>query len=342
MSSKSSGPTADTPPHPDGAYPDGTRPDGTQPHGTRPDGTHPDSARPDSTPAAAPRPASARTPTRPARIWPLALRRTPLSLWNDDISDWAAALTYYAILALLPALLVTVSVIGLANPGATGALIADITAFAPAESAAALRQPLEAATQQRTAVWLLVGTGTVSAVWSASSYLAVFRRAQHAMHGAKDTRPALRKAHIIVASAVGLLLLMMTSAFALVLTGPLARWLGHRLGLAHVGDALWAGLKWPLLLCLVAALITVLFRTGPEPARGARRALPGGVLAALLWLIASAGFAVYATYIGSYSRLYGSLAGLVVFLIWVWLTNLALLAGAQFNVELDRARRGPR
>lgn len=273
------------------------------------------------------------------RRWPAALRRTPVSLWNDDLSDWAAALTYYAILALLPALLVTVSVIGLANPLATHALIADITAFAPAESGAALRQPLEAATQQRTAVWLLVATGTVSAVWSASSYLAVFRRALHAMHGVQDTRPALRKAHIIVASAIGLLLLLMASAFALVLSGPLARWLGHRMGLAHLGDAVWGVLKWPVLLCLVACLIMVLFRTGPASARGHRQGLPGGVLAALLWLVASAGFALYATYISSYSRLYGSLAGLVVFLIWVWFTNLALLTGAQFNVELSRARR---
>ncbi|OKJ78064.1 YihY/virulence factor BrkB family protein [Streptomyces sp. CB02460] len=289
-------------------------------------------------PRRTPRTAPGPTPGR-ARRWPLALRRTPVSLWNDDISDWAAALTYYAILALLPALLVTVSVIGLASPGATGALIADITAFAPAEAAAALREPLEAATQQRTAVWLLVATGSVSALWSASSYLAVFRRALHAMHGVHDTRPALRQAHIIVAWAVGLLLLMMASAFALVLTGPLARWAGHRLGLTHVGDAVWSVLKWPVLLCLVAALITVLFRTGPEPARRARQAVPGGVLAALLWLAASAGFALYATYIGSYSRLYGSLAGLVVFLIWVWFTNLALLSGAQFNVELERARR---
>jgi membrane protein len=270
------------------------------------------------------------------RHWRTALRRTPVSLWNDDLSDWAAALTYYAILALLPALLVTVSVIGLANPGATDALIADITAFAPAESGAALRRPLEAATQERTAVWLLVATGSVSAVWSASSYLAVFRRAMHAMHQVKDTRPPLRQAHIIVVSAIGLLVLLMASAFVLVLTGPLARWLGRRMGLAQAGEALWEGLKWPVLLCLVACLILVLFSTGPRSARNVRRALPGGVLAALLWLVASAGFALYATHVASYSRLYGSLAGLVVFLIWIWFTNLALITGAQFNVELAR------
>ncbi|MET7368098.1 YihY/virulence factor BrkB family protein [Streptomyces sp. NPDC005566] len=277
---------------------------------------------------------------RAAPSWRTALRRTPVSLWNDDLSDWAAALTYYAILALLPALLVTVSVIGLASPGATNALIIDITAFAPAESGAALRQPLEAATHERTAVWLLAATGSVSAVWSASSYLAVFRRALHAMHDVKDTRPPLRQAHIIVASAIGLLVLLMASAFALVLTGPLARWFGERTGLTHAGETVWAVLKWPVLLCLVACLILVLFSTGPRTARGLRRGLPGGVLAAFLWLVASAGFALYATHIGSYSRLYGSLAGLVVFLIWIWFTNLALLAGAQFNVELGRVKGG--
>ncbi|GAA2918700.1 MULTISPECIES: YihY/virulence factor BrkB family protein [Streptomycetaceae] len=284
----------------------------------------------ESTPAA---PGQAATPN-----WRDALRRTPVSLWNDDLSDWAAALTYYAILALLPALLVTVSVIGLANPAATNTLIADITAFAPAESGAALRQPLEAATHERTAVWLLVATGSVSAVWSASSYLAVFRRALHAMHRVKDTRPPLRQAHIIVASAIGLLVLLMASAFALVLTGPLARWFGERTGLTQAGATVWAGLKWPVLLFLVACLILVLFSTGPRTARGVRRGLPGGVLAAFLWLFASAGFALYATHIGSYSRLYGSLAGLVVFLIWIWFTNLALLTGAQFNVELTRTK----
>ncbi|MFB4426617.1 YihY/virulence factor BrkB family protein [Streptomyces sp. QL37] len=285
-------------------------------------------------------PVAERTPPPAGRTtrrhWRTALRRTPVSLWNDDLSDWAAALTYYAILALLPALLVTVSVIGLSNPGATDALIADITAFAPAESGAALRRPLEAATHERTAVWLLVATGSVSAVWSASSYLAVFRRAMHAMHQVKDTRPPLRQAHIIVVSAIGLLVLLMASAFALVLTGPLARWLGRRAGLAQAGETLWEGLKWPVLLCLVACLILVLFSTGPRSARNMRSALPGGVLAAFLWLIASAGFALYATHIASYSRLYGSLAGLVVFLIWIWFTNLALLTGAQFNVELAR------
>jgi membrane protein len=271
-----------------------------------------------------------------------AARRTPASVWNDDVSDWAAALTYYAILALVPALLVTVTVIGMANPDATESLIRDIASVAPAESGTALRETLEHAVQGTSAVWILLVTGTVSSLWSASSYLAVFRRAMHAMHHVQDARPALRKAHIIVVTAICLLLLLMTSAVALVITGPMARGLGNRLGMGPVGEAAWSALKWPLLVCLVALLIMILFHTGPPVAKGVRRSLPGGVFAGFLWLTASAGFAFYATNIASYSRLYGSLAGVVVFLVWVWFANLSLLAGAQFNVELRRLDgRGP-
>ncbi|MFI5804673.1 YihY/virulence factor BrkB family protein [Streptomyces sp. NPDC051561] len=271
-----------------------------------------------------------------------ALRRTPASVWNDDVSDWAAALTYYAILALVPALLITVTLIGLANPEATTALIQDISEVAPAESGAALRETLGHAVEGTSALWLLLLTGTVSSLWSASSYLAVFRRAMHAMHHVKDSRPALRKAHINVVTAICLLLLLLASAVALVLTGPMARGLADWLGMGSVGEAVWAAMKWPLLVCLVTMLIMILFHTGPAVAKGVRRALPGGVFAAVLWLTASAGFAFYATNIASYSRLYGSLAGVVVFLVWVWFANLSLLAGAQFNVELRRLDgRGP-
>ena len=268
-----------------------------------------------------------------------ALRRTPVAMWNQDVSDWAAALTYYAILALLPALLVSVSVIGLVSQSTTDAVVAHVSAWAPAQSGAALRQALGGAAD-RSAAWLLVVTGGVSAVWSASSYLAVFRRALHALHGAKDTPPVWRRAHRIVLTAAALLLLLVASALVLVLTGPLAQALGQAVGLGRAGAAAWSVLKWPTLLLLVALLVLVLFRSGPPESRGLRRSLPGGTLAALLWLAASAAFAVYAANFGSYGRLYGSLAGVVVFLVWLWVSNLALLAGAQFTVELDREELG--
>ncbi|MBR7673710.1 YihY/virulence factor BrkB family protein, partial [Streptomyces daliensis] len=276
-------------------------------------------------------------PLKPAPgAYRAALRRTPASIWNDDVSDWAAALTYYAILALLPALLVTVTLIGLASPAATQDLIDQIVSLAPADAGHALRGALEDMAHERSAFWLLAGAGTVSALWSASSYLAVFRRALHGMHRVKDSRPALRKAHFIVLTALALLALLVTSAVVLVVSGPLARTLGGWFGTGDAGAATWSLLKWPFLLCLVALLVLVLFRSGPPVSRAMYHGAPGGVLAVLLWLVASAGFALYASHFAAYSRLYGSLAGVVVFLIWLWFSNLALLTGAQFNAELTR------
>ncbi|MGW1871567.1 YihY/virulence factor BrkB family protein [Streptomyces mauvecolor] len=266
------------------------------------------------------------------------LRDTAIAVWNDNVSDFAAALTYYAVLALVPGLLVAVSVIGLAAPQATGRLIDDLTSYAPAQSASALRGALREMTAAQSTVWLLVVTGTVSALWSASSYLAVFRRALHSMHHLPDTRPALRTAHTIVATALLLLALLLTGSAAIVVSGPLDRRAAALLGVGSLGT--WSMLRWPLLLGVVTVLVLVLFRTGPPEARGVRRGLPGGVVAVLLWCTASAGFALYAGHFASYTRLYGSLAGVVVFLVWLWFTNLSLLAGAQFNAVRSR-RSGP-
>lgn len=266
-----------------------------------------------------------------------ALRRTPVAMWNDDVSDWAAALTYYAILALLPALLVTVSLISLVSPDTTQELIAEVTDWAPAQSGSALNEALtEMADAHAAAVTVVIGGG-VSALWSASSYAAVFRRALHAMHGVKDTRPVWRKAHRVLITALALLALLGASALLLVLSGSLVQTVGQRVGVGDAGQTVWTILKWPALVCLVVLLVLVLFRNAPPSARGWRRSLPGGLLAALLWLLSSGLFTLYATGFGTYGKLYGSLAGVVVFLVWLWVSNLALLAGAQFTVEMARA-----
>ncbi|WP_246102845.1 YihY/virulence factor BrkB family protein [Streptomyces piniterrae] len=268
-----------------------------------------------------------------------ALRRTPVSVWNDDVTDWAASLTYYSVLALLPSLIVTVSLIGVADPAATEQLINHISALAPAESGPTVRRALVSMAHQHTAAWVVVGGALVSALWSSCSYLAVFRRALHAMHRTKDDRPPWRKAPRIIATALLLMALLISSAVVLITSGPIARALGRALGLGEAGEATWNVLKWPLLLLLATVLAMVLFRSGPPVSRGVRRAAPGGVVAVLLWLVSSAGFAIYASYVGTFNRLYGSLAGPVVFLIWLWFSHLSLLSGAQFNVELARAGR---
>ncbi|MFF7469076.1 YhjD/YihY/BrkB family envelope integrity protein [Streptomyces sp. NPDC008092] len=269
----------------------------------------------------------------PAAWWP-ALRRTPVSLWNDDITDYAAALTYYAILTVLPALLATVLAFGLISPGTAEQFISHVTAYAPAESGAELHAALAHALDTDGTVWPLLVTGTASALWSASSYLAVFRRALHRMHRLEDQRSTWRKAPRIVLTALVLLGLLLVGSLALLLTGPLAEAVGRSFGLDTTVAWAWSLLRWPVLLCLVALLVVVVFHTGPAVARRRRHSLPGGVLAATLWLAVSAGFSTYASTLGAYSRLYGSLSGIVVFLVWLWLSNLALLTGAQFAAEL--------
>ncbi|KPC59536.1 YihY/virulence factor BrkB family protein [Streptomyces chattanoogensis] len=289
------------------------------------------SPTPDATPARTALPTWAQCRT--------ALRRTPVSVWHDDVTDWAASLTYYSVLALLPSVIVTVSLIGLADPSATAQLINQASALAPAGSSATVHHALIVMAHQHTAAWVVVGGALVSALWSSCSYLAVFRRALHAMHRTKDDRPPWRKAPRIIATALVLMALLISSAVVLLVSGPIARAAGRALGLGEAGEATWNLLKWPLLLLLATVLAMVLFRSGPPSSRGVRRAAPGGIVAVLLWLVSSAGFSAYVSYVGTFNRLYGSLAGPVVFLIWLWFSHLSLLSGAQFNVELVRAGR---
>ncbi|MDF3299242.1 YihY/virulence factor BrkB family protein [Streptomyces tropicalis] len=309
----------------------------------------------DSRPAAVPVPVPAhvttsapprdRVPSRAAtaRAWWPALCRTPVSMWNDDITDYAAALTYYAILAVLPALLVAVLAFGLISPGTAEDFVANVTDYAPGQSGAELHEVLVRTLSRQSAAWTVLAAGGASALWSACSYLAVFRRALHRMHRIPDGRSPWRKAHRIVLTALVLLALLIVTALVLILSGPLAEGLGRLLHLDATVALLWNLLRWPVLLTLVAVLVVVVFHTGPVPARRRRHSVPGGVLAAALWLTVSAGFALYTSLLGTYSRLYGSLAGVVVFLIWLWLSNLSLLTGAQFTAELgkrpDPARR---
>lgn len=276
---------------------------------------------------------------RTARWW-AALRRTPLAVWNDDVTDWAAALTYYAVLALFPVLLVILSIVGLTIPTAKPEVIDRMSQAAPVASRALLRGALRQMAGQSSAAWTLIFLGGSGALWSGSSYLSVFRRALHAMHRVSANRPVWRTAPRIVATALVLIGLLLTSTLALFLTGALARRLSRALHLGAGPQAAWDALRWPVVAAVTVVLVLVLYRSGPAPSRPVRRMAPGGTLAVVLLLAVSLGFAVYTSHVGTYHRLYGSLAGVVVFLVWLWLSNLALLIGAQFNAELAKPARG--
>lgn len=263
--------------------------------------------------------------------------RTLGAAWDKDATERAAALTYYAVLALFPALLMTVSLLGLAGGPSESSLSAGVTTLLPAESrpvvAAALQ---EMARDKSTSVSLSVASG-LGAIWSACSYASVFRRALHLMHGVTDHRPAWRTAPRIIFTSVTLLVLLVCSAVCLVVTGELARRTGALIDMDGATLAAWRGLRWPLLLLVAATLVFILFRSGPRGSRSLRSLAPGGALAVALWLLASGVFALYTSRMTTYNRVYGPLAGTVVFLVWLWFSNLALIIGAHFNVEHTRA-----
>ncbi|MFF5425217.1 MULTISPECIES: YihY/virulence factor BrkB family protein [unclassified Streptomyces] len=287
----------------------------------------------------------ARGPARDRRAYGAyarALARTPVAVWKEDLTDWAAALTYYAVLAVFPALLVMIFSITLLGSDTPQEVVVRLAAFVPEAArpvlAQALGNPQEGSSGRR----LLLVVTAAAALWSASSYLAVFRRALHAMHGVTDCRPAWRTFPALVLRTSTVLALLVSGVLTLTAAERVARAIGRGTGTDHQAALMWAGLRWPLLFTVVVALVLLLFRSGPPETRGARQTLPGGTLAVLLWLLASAGFAFYASHIATYNRLYGSLEGVVAFLVWLWLSHVVLLAGARFNAELTRDGRPER
>ncbi|MFF9813226.1 YihY/virulence factor BrkB family protein [Streptomyces sp. NPDC014006] len=272
--------------------------------------------------------------------WWTALRRVPVAVWDDDVTDWAAALTYYAVLALFPVLLVILSVLGLTMPTTKPGVIDRMLQLFPLASRGLLRGALQQMAGQSSATWLLFAFSVTGALWSGSSYLSVFRRALHAMHRVGAHRPVWRTVPRVILTTVVLIALLLVTTLALLLTGSLARSLGRALDLGNVPETAWGALRWPLLTVVAVALVLVLYRSGPAASRPVRRMAPGGGLAVALLLVVSLGFTFYTNHVSTYHRLYGSLAGVIVFLIWLWLSNLALLMGAQFNAELAKTATG--
>jgi membrane protein len=265
--------------------------------------------------------------------------RTLGAAWDQDATERAAALTYYAVLALFPALLMTVTLMGLAGGGSDSGLTDGLTTLLPAQSRPVVASALQQMAEDRSATVSVAVVGGLGAVWSACSYASVFRRALHTMSGTEDHRPAWRTAPRVVITSVTLLVLLVCSAVCLVVSGELARRTGTLLHMSGPVIAAWRSLRWPLLVFVAALLVLILFRSGPRAGRSLRSLAPGGALAVALWLLASAGFAAYTSRMGTYNRLYGPLAGTVVFLVWLWFSNLSLMIGAHFNAERSRAVR---
>ncbi|HEX6472819.1 MAG TPA: YihY/virulence factor BrkB family protein [Streptosporangiaceae bacterium] len=279
------------------------------------------------------------TPTKmsPAAWW-AAVKRIRHEFQDDNLSDWAAALTYYGVLSIFPAMLVVVSVVGLSGKSVSQDLIKNVGTLAPGAVKQVLTHALTELQHGRAGAGLVAILGVIAAVWSASGYVGAFMRASNAIYDVPEGRPIWKTLPLRIAITVVTLILVAISAIAVVITGPLARRVGDLIGAGGPAVTAWDIAKWPVLLIVINFLFALLYWASPNAKQGFRWVTPGGVLALLVWLIASAGFALYVANFGSYNKTYGSLAALIIFLIWLWISNLAILLGAELNAELERGR----
>jgi membrane protein len=265
------------------------------------------------------------------------LRRSVSEFLEDGLTDWAAALTYYGLLSLFPALLVLSSLIGLfADPDAITDIVVEL---APASAADALAGPIDSITSNPGAAGLALVLGLAGALWGASGYIAAFGRASNVIYETREGRPfwKLRPLQMLITLAMALMLAVVV--LAIVLTGPVVEAIAEPLGIGATAVSAWDYAKWPFLALAVVAMLTLLHLASPNVhQRGVRAVLPGVLVGLGVWLVASVGFAVYVSNFASYDRTYGSLGGVVVLLVWLWITNVALLLGAELNAERERSR----
>ncbi|MFF4046441.1 YihY/virulence factor BrkB family protein [Streptomyces chartreusis] len=275
----------------------------------------------------------------PKRSWGAVLKGTLKEFKKDELTDRAAALTYYSILALFPALLALISLLGVIGESATQRVLDNIQKLAPG----AARDVLTSAVQQMQGNAgigsVMAVVGLLLAVWSASGYVAAFIRTANAVYDVPEGRPAWKVLPVRVGVTVTLMVMAVISAVIVVFTGGLAQEVGSSLGIGDTALTVWSIAKWPVLVLLVTIMIAILYWATPNAkVRGFRWVTPGSFLALVIWMIASAGFAVYAANFASYNKTYGTFAGVIIFLVWLWITNLAILLGLECDAELARQR----
>ena len=274
-----------------------------------------------------------------ARGWWAALKRTFREFKEDNLTDRAAALTYYSVLAIFPALIVLVSILGLVGESATKPLIDNLGTVAPGPAKQIFTNAIKNLQGDQGAAGVLFVVGLLGALWSASGYVSAFMRTSNAIYDMPEGRPVWKTLPVRVGLTIVLLVLLAVSTIAVVLTGGLAQKVGDVIGLGSTAVTVWNIAKWPVLLLVVSFMFALLYWAAPNVKQpGFRWVSPGGILAVVGWLIASGAFALYVANFGSYNKTYGSLGGVIVFLVWLWISNIVILLGAEFNAELERGR----
>jgi membrane protein len=274
-----------------------------------------------------------------SRSWFGVFTRTIREFRADNLTDRAAALTFYGVLSIFPALIALVSILGLVGHSATQPLINNLDKLAPGPARQIFTSAIHNLQHSQGAAGLLFIVGIAGAVWSASGYISAFMRAANAIYDIDEGRPFFITVPVRLAVTVILLALLAISAIAVVMTGGLATQIGKLLGIGARAVTIWDIAKWPVLLLIVSFMFSILYWASPNVRHpGFRWLSPGGVFAVAVWVIASGAFALYVANFSSYNKTYGALAGVVIFLVWLWISNIAVLLGAEWNAELERAR----
>jgi membrane protein len=275
----------------------------------------------------------------PRRAWGDVLKRTFSEFKEDNLTDWAAALTYYGIVSIFPALIALVSILGLIGQSATKPLLDNLGGFAPGPAHEILSNALHGLTQGRSPASILFVVGLAGAIWSASGYIGAFIRASNVIWDVEEGRPIWRTIPLRLVVTIVMLVLLAASAVAVVVTGPLADRVGELLGIGSAAITVWDIAKWPVLILVVSLMFSILYYASPNVRQpGFRWITVGGIFAVIVWILASAAFGLFVANFGSYNKTYGSLGAVIIFLVWLWLTNVAILLGAELNAEIERGR----
>jgi membrane protein len=293
--------------------------------------------------AATPRPLPMKIRQLRWSTWRGVLWRSLVGYPKGGCIDFAGAMTYRAVTAMIPSLVVIVSLVNLVTDGqaavdAVVAILRDLGAGSIVANSG-LRTVLDSLLVKQGSASVLLGSGLFGAIWSGSGYVAAFTRASNRIYGVREGRPWWKVQLLQFGLATVALVLLAVEAAGLVISGPLAKLVGDRVHAGAPFRLAWSAGRWPVLVLIAVVLLSLLFWIAPNVRQPRFRWLTlGGTVALAVWIAVSFGFGLYVANFGSYDRTYGSLGAIMVFLVWLYLSNSALLLGVQVNAEVQRGR----
>jgi membrane protein len=277
----------------------------------------------------------------PKRSWGATLKRTFSEFKDDNITDWAAALTYYGLLSLFPAIIAMVSIVGLVfSPQEITRVLTDtLSSLGPKSAIDTFKGPINQVTGSKGSAGLGLIVGLALALWSASGYVGAFSRASNAIYERDEGRGFFKLRPVQLFVTLILVMLAALVVVALIVSGPLASAIGGAVGLSSTAVTAWNIAKWPVMLVVIMFMLAVLYYASPNAKQPKMKWIsPGAVVAVIVWIVASGLFALYVAKFSSYNKTYGTLGGVISFLVWLWITNIAVLFGHELDAEIERER----